>query len=123
MPEKSDDFALSAAERSEYEKELAVGVSVMAGFGTIVIVHPTGARYATEFKEDAGSFTVINNGSSTVVLDELKECDTKGTNCLPPRKVHLLPQRSEALSKDGQKTYQFSLVEGSQEKPIRLGSK
>ena len=123
MPEKSDDFALSAAERSEYEKELAVGVSVMTGFGTIVFVHPTDARYATEFKEDASGYTVRNNGNSTVVIDGLKECDTKGTNCLPPRKIHLLPQRNETFSKDGQKTYQFSLIEGSQEKPIRLGSK
>jgi hypothetical protein len=122
VPETSDDFALSPQERSEYAKELSAGVTVMTGFGTIIIVHPTNAHYATRHENDAAGYTVRNEGNSTVVLDDFKACDAKGANCLPARKIHLLPGRSETFSKTEQQTYQFKLIEGNHEKPIRLAA-
>ena len=122
-PEKNDDFAISSEERTKYEKELSAGVSVMTGFGTVVYVHPVNAQYATEFKEEAGGYTVRNNGNSTIILDSFKGCDAKGQNCQPGRIIHVRPKRSETFSKAEQPTYQFKLIEGNQEKPIRLGLK
>ena len=123
MPEKSDDFALSAEERIKYEKELSAGVSIMTGFGTIIIVHPSAAQYATDIEETADSYVVRNNGNSTVVLDDFKACGAKGKDCQLGRQIHLLPQRSETLSRSEQHTYEFKLIEGSLDKPVRLGFK
>lgn len=123
MPDKSDDFSLTVEERREYAKELSAGVSVMSGFGTILIVHPAKAHYATDIQEDAQGYTVRNNGNSTIVLEGLKACGAKGKDCQSGRKVHVRPKRTESLSKSESNTYEFKLIEGNQEKPVRLGFK
>ena len=123
MPDKSDDFSLSTEERDQYKKEMSAGVSIMTGYGTIVVVHPSKAHFATDIKEGADGYTVSNNGNSTIVLDGFKACGAKGKDCQPGRQIHLLPQSSQTFSKSEQHTYEFKLIEGNQEEPVRLGFK
>ena len=66
VPEKEDDFAVTDAERSEYKKDLAAGVNVMAGYGTVFFVRPKDTRFDTQISETASQYTlqpaIINGG-------------------------------------------------------------
>lgn len=120
VPQQLDEFALSDSERSEYTKELSAGVSVMTGYGVFLIVHPKNVRYTTVLEDEATGYRVVNNGNSTLVLEDFKDC--AASNCTAPLTVHLRPQRSHVFKKVAGHTYHFKLIEGSQEQLIRFGS-
>src|ERR1700743_259343 len=70
VPEKGDDdFALNDAEAIKYQSELSAGVQVLSGYGIVVIVRPTEARYDTQVHEASDTFMVRNQGNTTVHID------------------------------------------------------
>ena len=121
VPEKEDDFAVTDAERSEYKKDLAAGVNVMAGYGTVFFVRPKDTRFDTQISETASQYTLRNAGNSTVVLDEFRDCSVaKKTDCEPTTKHHILPSRQLVFEKKVERQFSFQLVEGRDKKPMKV---
>lgn len=121
MP-KAGEFALNEAESATYSEQLSVGVNVMTGYGVFVIVRPDNASYDVRTEEQADKFVLRNVGNTTVVLDDVRECTGSGkaAQCSEPRKLHLLPQRTQEFARRADTQHRFELVEGDARKPIQL---
>jgi hypothetical protein len=114
VPEKEDEFAVSAEERDEYKKNLSAGVNVLAGYGTVFFVRPKETRFDSVIENDASQYRIRNNGNSVVVVDEFKDCSLKNEQeCLPTTKHHILAGRIFKFDKQSGREYRFTLVEGS----------
>lgn len=123
VPEKEDDFAVTDAERDEYKKDLAAGVNVMAGYGTVFFVRPKDTRFDTKVVETADQYTLRNAGNSVVVLDEFRDCSAaKKTDCEATTKHHILPGRQWQLEKKPGREYRFQMIEGRDKTPMTLNS-
>ena len=70
VPEKEDEFAVSAEERDEYKNNLSAGVNVMTGFGTVFFVRPKNSRFDSVIEDAPTTYRVRNNGNTVVVVDE-----------------------------------------------------
>ena len=114
VPEKEDEFAVSAEERDDYKKNLSAGVNVLAGYGTVFFVRPKETRFDSVIEDEAGQYRIRNNGNSVVVVDEFKDCSIKNEQeCLPTTKHHVLTGRTFQFEKQAGRHYRFTLVEGS----------
>lgn len=123
VPEKGgDDFALNDAETAEYQSELSAGVQVLTGYGIIVIVRPKDARYDTQVKDDAATFTVRNQGNTIVAIDNFVDCSAGEKDCTAPRKIHVLPGLSQHFEKVAGHRYRFEVIEGDKPKKMQLGT-
>ncbi|AZE93236.1 hypothetical protein C4J95_1110 [Pseudomonas orientalis] len=123
VPEKEDDFAVTDEERNEYKKDLAAGVNVMAGYGTVFFVRPKDTRFDTQISETASQYTLRNAGNSVVVLDEFRNCSVaKKSDCHPTTKHHILPGRQLVLDKTPERQFSFQLIEGRAKKPMTVNS-
>ncbi|MBV4456864.1 molecular chaperone [Pseudomonas sp. COR58] len=121
VPEKEDEFAVSADERDEYKKTLSAGVNVMTGFGTVFFVRPGQARFASEIEDSPGRYRLRNNGNTVVVIDEFRNCSQKNeSECEPTTKHHVLAGKSFEFEKKPGREYRFNLVEGSEKKTLRI---
>jgi hypothetical protein len=114
VPEKEDEFAVSAQEKEDYKKNLSAGVNVLAGYGTVFFVRPKETRFDSVIENDAGQYRIRNNGNSVVVIEEFKDCSIKNElECQSPSKHHILPGRSFQFEKQAGRHYRFTMVEGS----------
>lgn len=123
IPEKDDDFAVTDVERDAYRKDLAAGVNIMAGYGTVFFVRPKDTRFDTKVVETASQYTLRNAGNSVVVLDEFRDCSvTQKTDCEATTKHHILPGRQWTLEKKPGREYRFQMIEGRDKKPMTVNS-
>ncbi|KAB0485165.1 P pilus assembly protein, chaperone PapD [Pseudomonas reinekei] len=121
VPEKEDEFALSAEERDDYKKSLSAGVNVLAGYGTVFFVRPKETRFDSVSENEAEQYRIRNNGNSVVVIDELKNCSIKNPQeCLPTTKHHILPGRTFQFEKQSGRHYRFTLIEGSKSQKLDI---
>ncbi|WP_409278206.1 fimbrial biogenesis chaperone [Pseudomonas defluvii] len=120
LPKGDDEFALSKEEAAQYQKTLAADVNVLKGFGTVLLVAPSNARYATVLDDQPRVFRVRNNGTASVVLESFKDCDGKGEQCTAPYTYHVRPGKVREFTKQAGRTYQFELREGEALKPYAL---
>ncbi|WP_414866673.1 molecular chaperone [Pseudomonas sp. IT-P12] len=119
VPEKEDEFAVSAEEREDYKKGLSAGVNILAGYGTIFFVRPSQTRYDSEIKDGPQTYEIRNNGNSVVVIDEFKDCSVNSENdCQPTTKHHVLAGRTFQFDKQAGREYRFTLIEGSATKKL-----
>lgn len=123
VPEKEDEFAVSSDEREEYKKNLSAGVNVMTGFGTVFFVRPNHSRYDSQIDNGASTYRIRNNGNTSVVVDEFRNCSIKQENeCEPTTKHHIRAGKEFAFDKKPGREYRFNLVEGASKKALRVAS-
>jgi Mat/Ecp fimbriae periplasmic chaperone len=121
VPEKEDEFAVSAEEREDYKKGLSAGVNVLAGYGTVFFVRPKETRYESVIDNAAGHYQIRNNGNTVVVIDEFKNCSVKNEqDCQPTTKHHILSGRTFQFEKQAGREYRFTLVEGEVIKKLEV---
>ncbi|RKS23424.1 hypothetical protein BJ917_2480 [Pseudomonas sp. WPR_5_2] len=121
VPEKEDEFAVSAEEREDYKKGLSAGVNVLAGYGTVFFVRPKETRYDSVINDVPGQYAIRNNGNSVVVIDEFKDCSVKNeAECQPTTKHHILAGRTFKFDKQAGREYRFTLIEGSATKKFEI---
>jgi hypothetical protein len=124
VPEKEDEFVLSSEEREDYKKRLSAGVNVMTGFGTIFFVRPKDARFDTVIDDTDSRYDLRNNGNTVVVVDEFKNCSiTDENDCQPTTKHHVMAGKTFTFDKDKGREYRFTLVEGSDQKTLKVTSR
>ncbi|MCP2065698.1 UNVERIFIED_ORG: hypothetical protein J2Y84_001024 [Pseudomonas reinekei] len=123
VPEKEDEFAVSSEEREDYKKNLSAGVNVMTGFGTVFFVRPKDSRYDSVIDNGASTYRIRNNGNTSVVVDEFRNCSIKKENdCEPTTKHHIRAGKEFAFDKKPGREYRFNLVEGASKKTLRIAS-
>lgn len=120
LPETADGFAVDEQEVEAYRDNLKAGVNLLAGYGTLLFVHPANTRYHTLVSRKAGALTVSNQGNATVVLDHFRQCQTHGQVCEPATKHHLLPGRTREFEGQANNVHQFELHEGAERKVMAL---
>ena len=121
VPEKEDEFAVSAEEREEYKKGLSAGVNVLAGYGTVFFVRPTKMSFDSVINDGPGKYEIRNNGNTVVVIDEFKDCSVKQeTDCQPTSKHHILAGRTFQFDKQAGREYRFTMIEGSATKKLEI---
>lgn len=114
LPESADGFAISEQEAEQYRDSLKAGVNLLAGYGTLLFVHPAQMRFDTAVQRQGGQLTVLNQGNSTAVLDHFRHCRAAGDGCEPATKHHLLPGSSKQFAGQQPGVHQFELQEGEQ---------
>ncbi|VVO53011.1 molecular chaperone [Pseudomonas fluorescens] len=121
VPEREDEFAISAEERDDYKKSLSAGVNVLAGYGTVFFVRPRETRFDSVSENEAGQYRIRNNGNSVVVIDEFKNCSIKNAqDCLPTTKHHILAGRTFQFEKQPGRHYRFTMIEGSKSQNLDI---
>ncbi|RAI71490.1 molecular chaperone [Pseudomonas fluorescens] len=121
VPEKEDEFAVSAEEREDYKKGLSAGVNVLAGYGTVFFVRPKETRFDSVINDGPGKYEIRNNGNTVVVIDEFKDCSVKNeTECQPTTKHHILAGRTFQFDKQAGREYRFTMIEGSATKKLEI---
>ena len=120
VPEKEDEFAVSAEEREQYKNTLSAGVNVMTGFGTVFFVRPKNSRFDSVIEDAPTTYRVRNNGNTTIRLDKLTQCSANRQDCDKPVLVHLLPGKTTVLQRKPNHQYLFELQEGDQKKMMEL---
>lgn len=112
MPQQSDDFALTEEQQSTYADSLSAGLTLLTGYGAIIVVRPAAARYETRMKDEAGEYRVHNAGNTTITLENLHDCGASGTACTPEIIRRVLPGSQISIEKNPGRTYRATLVEG-----------
>ncbi|WP_236565029.1 CS1 fimbrial subunit B flags: Precursor [Stenotrophomonas geniculata] len=108
VPEKGE-FSLTQEQSEEYKKSISAGVNVFTGYGTMVFVAPTDARYDTH----ADAHQVRNQGNATVVLENLRQCAiARPDNCSKGTRVHLFPGQAHILNHAPEQFSRYQLIEG-----------
>ena len=121
VPQKEDDFAVTEQERDDYKNNLAAGVNVMAGYGTVFFVRPKQTRFDTQVDETASEYRLHNAGNSVVVLDEFRDCAiARASDCAPTTKHHILPGRRLTFEKKPDRQYSFQMIEGQQKRSMTV---
>lgn len=121
IPEKDDQFALPDDQREAYQASLQAGVSVLTGYGAILIVRPTRTHFDTRIEQTAAHYRLTNAGNSTVVLDELKECSAADQSvCEPSRVHHVMPGKTYRFDKKPGRTLHFNRIEGDARYPTQV---
>ena len=121
VPEKEDDFAVSAEERETYKKNLSAGVNVLAGYGTVFFVRPKDTRFDSVIENDVDQYRIRNNGNSVVVIDEFKNCSVKNEQeCRPTTQHHILAGRTFKFEKQAGRSYRFTLTEGDKTQSLSV---
>lgn len=121
IPDNAQDFGLTPEQADTYEKEVTAGVSIMAGYGAIVMVQPSQVEYNTLVNETPDAVTFTNQGNSTVVFDAFAQCEAKQRACHSYRVQYLRPGKSMTLEKQANKSFQFTLVEGKSKTEMAFG--
>ena len=120
MPEAGDDFEVSAESAKDYQQSLSVGVQVMAGYGSILYVHPEQPKFDFQIDDSKNQLLVRNNGNTTVMLDRFRGCEQRGVNCESPVIHHLLPGAVRRFDKALKSNYSFDLIEGVESKSFEF---
>jgi len=120
LPEHGDGFAISDEEARSYEAELKAGVNILAGYGSLLFIRPQDTAFRTEINERDGQFSVLNNGTATVVLDHFNDCDGAGSQCAVATKHHIRPGLERPFSRTPGRVYRFELIEGGERRRVEI---
>lgn len=121
MPEKEDQFEVSDSDREIYNESMAAGVNILTGYGTVFFVRPTTTVFDTKITDGLSNYDVKNEGNSTIVLDNFRECEAKKTDkCSPMQKYYIRPGNSYNFTKQPGQVYFFALKEASVSKDIEV---
>ncbi len=120
LPDANDNFNLTEQESADYNSTLQAGFNLLAGYGTIVFVHPAAQVFDTQIEPQADKVIVRNNGNTTIRLDKLTQCSANRQDCDKPVLVHLLPGKTTVLQRKPNHQYLFELQEGDQKKMMEL---
>lgn len=115
MPQAGDSFGLDKSEISEYrQKTFHAGLNVLAGYGTIVIVQPEKTQFNTAIIDSTRSpdITIANNGNTTILLDNIRQCRTENSDCGAISRKFILPGQSYVIKKQNGYKTNFTLIEG-----------
>ncbi|MDQ0122541.1 hypothetical protein J2W17_001486 [Pseudomonas lini] len=124
VPEKEDEFAVSAEEREDYKKNLSAGVNVMTGFGTVFFVRPKDARFETAVNDTADRYELRNNGNTVVIVDEFKSCSLSNeADCGATTKHHVMAGKTFGFDKEKGREYRFFLIEGDNKKVLKIAGR
>lgn len=109
------EFSFDEQQASQYKEGLDAGVTVFTGFGAMVFVPPTDARYDTRIDAQA----VSNQGNATIVLGNLRQCSvSKPEHCEEGRQIQVLPGKRHILAGDATHFTRFDLQEGASSRPV-----
>ena len=66
-------------------------VKIVIGYDVLVIVRPPGSKANLQHKRDGKSVWFSNNGTTSVLLSNGKNCDESGDNCvdIPPKRLYV----------------------------------
>lgn len=120
LPEANEGFDIGAEEAKAYEDKIKAGVSILAGYGSLLFVRPDATRFLTQVDDQPGHFGVHNTGTSTVVLDHFINCSRDGNECEVATKHHLLPGSQRRFDKAPERVYRFELIEGEERRRVEL---
>ncbi|MBB3294614.1 hypothetical protein SAMN05428960_2395 [Mitsuaria sp. PDC51] len=120
LPEAGDEFLLGDEERERIRAPLAAGVSILTGYGGIVIVRPDTPRFDTRVDQGEDRVVLRNEGNSTVVLDALTVCDASKENCTAPSVRHVRPGGRLELEKQSGHGVLFTLLEGDERREMHF---
>lgn len=121
IPDSTKEFGLTSEQAETYEKDVTAGVSVMAGYGAIVVVRPSKVEYNTLINETSDFVTFTNQGNSTVVFDAFAQCKAKRQACYSYRVQYLRPGKTLTVEKQANKSFRFTLVEGKSKSEMAFG--
>lgn len=121
VPQLNDEFGLSLEEEEKYKDSLAAAVTVMTGYGAVLIVPPENVSYNTETRETPDEFVVHNAGNAFVLVDDFYDCETESKECKTPLVHHVRPQVTRVFKKEAGRHYRFNLVEGNRKKALAFG--
>lgn len=120
LPEHGDGFAISDEEAQAYEAQLKAGVNILAGYGSLLFIRPQETAFRTEISEREDQFTVLNNGTATVVLDHFNDCNLSGNQCAVATKHHIRPGLERPFSRAPGRVYRFELIEGGERRRVEI---
>lgn len=120
VPEVDEGFDVSAEQAQAYEEQIKAGVSILAGYGSLLFVRPETTNFVTRVDDQPGHFVVPNSGNSTVVLDHFNDCNRDGSECSTATKHHLLPGSNRRFDKTPGRVHRFELIEGEQRRQVEL---
>lgn len=120
LPGKDDNFGLDEKAISDYRAEtIKAGVNVLAGYGTVVVVHPDSPVFKTEVTMNENVLNITNNGNATVVVEDIRNCKSSTNQCDASSRAIILPGRSYALKKYTGGSVSLSLQEGTQRRTMK----
>ncbi|WP_333781666.1 hypothetical protein [Kosakonia pseudosacchari] len=122
LPKTDDGFGLSNKEVDDYRKKaLSAGLNVLSGYGTLVIVLPTKPVFSTQIESSSPSaIRVTNKGTATIVLENIRNCTSAGTECDSAKRLFILPGKTKEIDKSKGRTTLFTLIEGENQKKLRF---
>jgi len=119
MPKDQYEFGQSKKQYDEYKKSLNAGVSILTGYGAMVIVRPENVVFNTDIAQRDNKIIITNKGNSSIKLEGIKLC--QGGKCGDASSVILMPGKQHNLKQESQKNWQFTLLEGSKKTPKKFG--
>ena len=121
MPRKDGDFALTDDQQKKYADSLSAGLTLLMGYGAIVIVRPSASIYKTVMIDETNKYIVRNAGNTTITVQSLLDCNASGVDCEPVEAPHrLLPNREWVHPKKPGRHYRANLVEGKDTQAIKF---
>ncbi|MEB0140867.1 MULTISPECIES: hypothetical protein [unclassified Undibacterium] len=120
LPDREQGFVLSDEDSKQLAETIAAGVSVLTGYGAVLIVPPDVVRHHTVLSETAADYTIRNDGNSVIMVENFYDCVSTTDNCQGPSAFHVLPTRSHVIPKQSGHTYRFELVEGKHKRLIKF---
>lgn len=121
LPEANEGFDIDAAQAKAYEEKIKAGVSILAGYGSLLFARPAATHFAASLNEQPSSFSVPNRGNATVVMDNVIDCTPDGLHCGNATKHHLLPGSERRFEKKPGRVYRFDLIEGEERRHVEIG--
>lgn len=119
LPEINDGFGMDRDEINKYKKKaLDVGVNVLTGYGSIVVIQPKNPLFNTVINDENKLFSIKNKGNSTIILDNIRYCENKKSHCENKSREIIFPGREFILQKIHNNKINFTLIEGDNLKVI-----
>lgn len=119
MPKDKNEFGQSQKEFNDYSAKVNAGVSVLTGYGVMVIVHPKNPQYKTVVETQGNKIIVRNQGNSSISLEDIKQCQSD--KCSEPVYTIVRPGTRYELNKENRTVTQFTLLEGQKKTPKSFG--
>ncbi|EMG7889738.1 hypothetical protein V5L74_003518 [Enterobacter hormaechei] len=120
MPDKKNDFGLTENEIAEYKSSIKAGVNILTGYGSILYVMPDKPVFNTEVNDDAASVKIMNTGNATIVIDDIRHCSEKKSQCSSPTRAFVIPGRNFVIKKESGKKTLFRLHEAENTKDFSM---
>lgn len=121
VPQDAAEFSLETGDMKKYQEEISAGVTVLTGFGTIVTVLPSSARFDTKITSDSRRLLIANNGNASIFISSLQECNKDLKNCTSVTSHQLRPGMTLEKPISAGKVWQYSLYEGMKKQSLTSG--